>query len=106
MSQSWLELPGKTTNLSGSAYTYYDGTDRNYTHFYDESKYVSYWTAYPLNSSHMGSLERLTKWYYSPSIDSSKQANLTDHIQVAFEGLDAFAASDDDRCAVVGDLLA
>lgn len=79
MSQSWLELPGKTTNLSGSAYTYYDGTDRNYTHFYDESKYVSYWTAYPLNSSHMGSLERLTKWYYSPSIDSSKQANLTDH---------------------------
>lgn len=40
---------------------------------------TSLWTAYPLNSSHMGSLSRPGSWYYSPSIAQSYQADLTDH---------------------------
>lgn len=56
----------------------YDG-ERNYTHMYDTERMVSLWTAYPLNSSHMGDLSRLGSWYYHPDIDQSKQADLTSH---------------------------
>ncbi len=59
--------------------TYYDGSDRNYTHLYDKSMMTSLWTAYPLNSGHMGSFDRPNHWYYNPSIDQSYQADLTDH---------------------------
>ena len=52
---------------------------RNYTHMYDADKMVSLWTAYPLNSSYMGSLDRPGSWYYHPDIDQSMQANLTSH---------------------------
>lgn len=58
--------------------TYYDGTDRNYTHLYDKSTYTSLWTAYHLNSTHMGSLSRPGSWSFSPSISQSVQVDLTD----------------------------
>ena len=77
--KSWLELPGE---VSGSDYvvnTYYDGSNRNYTHLYDKSTYTSLWTAYHLNSSHMGFLTRPDEWTYSPSISSSHQVNLCSH---------------------------
>ena len=55
--------------------TYYDGTktdvNRNYTHCYDESTYTSLWTAYHLNSTHMGSLSRPNNWSYAPNEDIS-----------------------------------
>ncbi|MGN0191089.1 MAG: DNA/RNA non-specific endonuclease [Candidatus Cryptobacteroides sp.] len=76
--KDWLELP---SGLDGSQYvvnTYYFG-ERNYTHLYDTSMMTSLWTAYPLNSTHMGSLSRPSSWYYSPSIDQSYQADLTSH---------------------------
>lgn len=66
--------------MSGSDYlvnTYYDGSNRNYTHLYDKSTYTSLWTAYHLNSTHMGSLGRLNSWSFSPSISESLQVNLT-----------------------------
>ena len=78
--KSWLELPG---TVSGSNYlvnTYYDGSgdaNRNYTHCYDKSTYTSLWTAYYLNSSHMGSLSRPGSWSFSPSISESLQVDLT-----------------------------
>lgn len=75
--QSWLELPGAIDNYD--VYTYYDGSDRNYTHLYDKDRYTSLWTAYPLNSSHMGSCSRPNSWDYSPSIDTYYQADLCDH---------------------------
>ena len=56
----------------------YDG-ERNYTHMYDTERMVSLWTAYPLNSSHMGDLSRPGSWYYHPDIDKSKQADLASH---------------------------
>ena len=52
---------------------------RNYTHMYDADKMVSLWTAYPLNSSYMGSLSRPSSWSFHPDIDQTKQANLTSH---------------------------
>ena len=59
--------------------TYYDGSVRNYTHLYDKSTYTSLWTAYPLNSSYMGSLSRKDDWNFSPKIDQSYQVDLTGH---------------------------
>ena len=76
--KDWLELP---TGRDGNQYvvnTYYGG-ERNYTHLYDTGMMTSLWTVYPLNSSHMGSLDRPDSWYYSPSISESYQANLTSH---------------------------
>ena len=76
--KDWLELPGASAALDSSRYpvnTYYSG-DRNYTHLYDTQTYTSLWTAYPLNSSHMGDLSRPGSWSYSPSIDNSYQVNL------------------------------
>ena len=79
MNQTWLELPGKVENSSYLTNTYYDGSSRNYTHLYDKSTYTSLWTAYALNSSHMGSLDRPSSWDFSPSISESLQVDLTDH---------------------------
>ncbi len=75
--KDWLELPGASA-LDSDRYpvnTYYSG-DRNYTHLYDTQTYTSLWTAYPLNSSHMGSLSRPGSWSYSPSINTGYQADL------------------------------
>ena len=59
--------------------TYYAENVRNYTHLYDKSTYTSLWTAYPLNSSYMGSLSRKDDWNFSPKIDQSYQVDLTGH---------------------------
>lgn len=61
--------------------TYYgDGAEsdanRNYTHLYDKDTYTSLWTAYHLNSTHMGT-GRSDDWSYSPKIDEKYQVNLT-----------------------------
>lgn len=76
MDQAWLELPSA---VSGSDYvttTLSYGGERNYTHLYDKKRFVSLWTAYPLNSSHMGSLSRPNDWSYNPNIAEQYQANL------------------------------
>ena len=77
--KDWLELPGAVGGSSYVVNTYYDGSNRNYTHLYDKSTYTSLWTAYHLNSSHMGSLDRPGSWSYSPSINTSDQVNLKSH---------------------------
>lgn len=78
--KSWLELPGAVSGSDCVVNTYYGSSttdaNRNYTHCYDKSTYTSLWTAYHLNSSHMGSLSRPSKWSYSPSISTSDQVNL------------------------------
>ena len=78
--KSWLELPGAVSGSNYLVNTYYDGSgdaNRNYTHCYDKSTYTSLWTAYHLNSSHMGSLSRPNGWSFSPSISESLQVDLT-----------------------------
>ena len=77
VNQSWLELPGAVSNSNYLVNTYYDGSERNYTHLYDKSTYTSLWTAYHLNSSHMGSNNRPGSWYFSPSINEGLQVDLT-----------------------------
>ena len=74
--KSWLELPGAVSGSNYVVNTYYDVSERNYTHLYDKSTYTSLWTAYHLNSSHMGSLSRPSNWSYNPSISESVQVDL------------------------------
>ena len=74
--QDWLELPGAVNNDDYEVKTYYDSSVRNYTHLYDKETYTSLWTAYPLNSTYMGSEPRPSKWAYSTSIDTRHQVNL------------------------------
>lgn len=56
--------------------TYYDGSNRNYTHLYDKATYTSLWTAYHLNASHMGSYSRPDEWSFSPKISQADQVDL------------------------------
>lgn len=78
-SDSWLELPAiREDNAYPDGYEYtltVDG-ERNYTHYYDSSTYTSMWVAYPLSSTHIGSLSRPTSWSYNPLISISNQINL------------------------------
>lgn len=74
--EDWLELPGAVADADHEVNTYYDSSVRNYTHLYDKQTYTSLWTAYPLNSTYMGSEPRPSKWSYSTSIDTRHQVNL------------------------------
>ena len=76
--QDWLELPGAVEGSQYLVNTYYDGTNRNYTHLYDKETYTSLWTSYHLNSTHMGSESRPNSWSFSPNISTSLQVDLTD----------------------------
>ena len=67
---SWLELPAEMTGTSyanATVWTVKDGSTRNYTIAYDTSKYATYWVAYNLKNSHMGSLSRPNDWNYDES---------------------------------------
>lgn len=44
-----------------------DATDRNYTVCYDPQALTTLWVAYPLNSSHFGSVSRTDDYKYVPS---------------------------------------
>lgn len=78
-SEGWLELPAERKD---GAYPDAEeiklsaGGERNYTHYYDTTTYTSLWVAYPLESKHMGSLNRLNDWSYNPEIDEQYQVNL------------------------------
>ena len=52
------------------------GGERNYTAYYDKSTYTSMWTAYPLQSKHLGS-GSLNKWYFNPAVGQEYQVDLT-----------------------------
>lgn len=52
--------------------------ERNYTAYYDKSTYTSMWTAYPLQSKHMGSLSRPGSWSFFPDLEQKYQVDLTD----------------------------
>ena len=84
--ESWLELPAisnATLYPNAKELKVSVSGERNYTAYYDNSTYTSMWVAYPLQSSHMGSLDRPSKWYYNPLIATSEQVNLCDH---SYEG--------------------
>ncbi|MGM9763216.1 MAG: DNA/RNA non-specific endonuclease [Candidatus Cryptobacteroides sp.] len=76
--KDWLELPTGMDDDSGRyvVNTTYSG-ERNYTHLYDTQMMTSLWTAYPLSSSQMGSLERPGSWSYNPDIPQQYQVKVT-----------------------------
>ena len=79
-SESWLELPAEDTNglyPNAVELKVKSGGERNYTAYYDKSTYTSMWTAYPLQSKHMGSLARPSKWYFNTEIGEEYQVDLT-----------------------------
>ena len=79
--ESWLELPAiSDSSLYPNAQELKHSVsgERNYTAYYDTSTYTSMWVAYPLQSKHMGSLSRPSKWTYSSLIDQEYQVNLCD----------------------------
>lgn len=77
VNQSWLELPAAMEEYDNLyVNTLYDGSTRNYTIAYDKSRYTTYWVAYALNSSHMGSYSRPDNWSYDPNLASSYQVDL------------------------------
>ena len=94
--ETWLELPAAMdgTDYEGATvWTVKDGSTRNYTIAYDPSKYATYWVAYNLKASHMGSLERPSKWTYDYSTgapETSKQVNV-DNTYATYNGGDGHA---------------
>lgn len=72
---AWFELPAKTTASTTLTMSLYDGSNRNYTMYYDKSTYMSYWVAYPLASGHIGT-GRSGSWSATPGIPTSDQINI------------------------------
>lgn len=72
---AWFELPAKTTGSSTLTMSFYDGSDRNYTMYYDKSTYTADWVAYPLASGHI-STGRKGEWKATPGIPTSDQINI------------------------------
>jgi len=84
----WLELPA-TSSQSGvktlKHYAMMDGTrQRNYTCLYDASMNASYWVAYPICASHLGS-GRKESWGYDPEISSKDQTSVSSGYGVSIE---------------------
>ena len=73
--RGWLELPGAAKGTGYAVNTYYDGSDRNYTHLYDKNNYASLWTAYPLYASTIGGT-RSESWAPNPKFAESEQINI------------------------------
>ena len=87
LDKDWLELA--SIKEDGTRYvvnTTYAGEKRNYTVFYDTEMMAPLWTAYPLNSSHMGNTERPKDWYYNPDIDEKFQIKVCDGSYTAYSG--------------------
>ena len=80
-SESWLELPAEDKGVlypNAVELKMEVNGERNYTAYYDKKTYTSMWTAYPLQSKHMGSESRPGSWSYNPEIEESYQVNLCD----------------------------
>ena len=78
----WLELP-ETKSGDGLLWGWHSmtlngKTMRNYSFYFSAAHYLSYWVAYPLNSSLMGgSGIRDKNFYFDPLLPNSMQADLT-----------------------------
>lgn len=78
----WLELP-ETKSGDGLLWGWHNmtlngKTMRNYSFYFSAAHYLSYWVAYPLNSSLMGGSGMRDKtFYFDPLLPNSMQADLT-----------------------------
>ncbi len=78
VNEDWLELASGKKGPQYVVSTTLAGFERNYTVFYDTSMMTPLWTAYPLESRHMGSYQRPSSWSYNPNIDTQYQIKVTD----------------------------
>lgn len=77
VNEDWLELASGKDGRQYVVSTTLAGSERNYTVFYDTSMMTPLWTAYPLESGHMGSYQRPSSWTYNPNIDETYQIKVT-----------------------------
>ena len=75
--KDWLELASGKEGPRYVVSTTLAGSERNYTVFYDTYMMTPLWTAYPLESRHMGSNQRPSSWSYNPKIDTQYQIKVT-----------------------------
>ena len=54
---------------------HYVSGELNYTAYYDKSTFTSMWTAYPLESKHIGSGDK-SSWYFNTELDTTYQVDL------------------------------
>ena len=89
----WLELPEySASSMSGTTSSPLNDlllvkhsaemnstVQRNYSCLYDPAMYASYWVAYPLCASHLGSGRSDDPWDFDPGVPTSKQTNVIDY---------------------------
>ena len=83
----WLEMPTSVVNATTTESTLSDlyavthkamlegKLQRNYSILYDPEVYASYWVAYPLCATHLGS-GRSEFWAFDPEVPTSKQTDI------------------------------
>lgn len=77
----WLEMPGTymTGNAGMHCHTHFSEMggrrQRNYSVLYDETKYISYWVAYPLCKGHLGE-GRQESWQFDPKVSEHNQTSV------------------------------
>ena len=79
--KGWMELPETRTddglNVFWHNMTVGTYTGRNYSFYWDYSKLVAHWVAYPLNSGLRASGSRSEAWGLDPLVPASRQPNVT-----------------------------
>jgi endonuclease G len=79
--KGWMELPETRVddglNVFWHNMTVGSYTGRNYSFYWDYSKLVSHWVAYPLNSGLRASGSRSDAWGLDPLLPAGKQPNVT-----------------------------
>ena len=80
-SKGWMELPGTRPddglNFFWHNMTVGSYTGRSYSFYWDNTKMVSHWVAYPLNTALRGSGSRTDAWGLDPLLPSNRQPDVT-----------------------------
>jgi endonuclease G len=78
--KGWMELPetrdDDALNFFWHTMTVGNYTGRNYSFYWDYSKLVAHWVAYPLNNGLRSSGSRTDLWGYDPLLPATRQPNV------------------------------
>ena len=76
----WLELPAFSEDPEHFFVSHYTeeywGRQRNYSLFWDQTRLIPLWVAYPLNQKLVGHGKRSGAWQYDKFMSAKKQPNL------------------------------
>lgn len=70
--RKWMELPA-TDSPDLMFFTHYNGSQRNYSYYWDVENLVAHWVAYPLNKDLIGSGGRTDAWSLDPKLSRNMQ---------------------------------